>query len=360
MNLSWCVDFLLQNACVNTRYIVNRDFKGISVNEPFMQRMQEEILRQKNAQKVFAIQHDDGWFGHELHGGPGSAMEGVHYLIMLGVEPGNEKLQKAKRALLDPDISMKHNNYFAGGDALDADGRGGNRAVAAGILAALGEDEGNALIADEINLALCHFKGALQHNSIDDFTIVANDKAKTRYYKPNALFPGANHIGILARTSGWRTKENVTMITESIEHCIGLMKDAAQFPTFKKRPPYGSGFVGPFNFNWHAFNVKDFECFSEHAYRFGYAFWMRTLIGFGKLGIAGDIPAVKKQYLLLAELLETDRLYEKLSENAKKGFRHVSSIEPSWKNEINIKCDIYFSALVAIHNAGLCESGKLL
>lgn len=350
------IDFLIENACVNIRYMVNRDFKNISVNKPFMQNMQEEILGQRKIQKIFAAQHDDGWFGHELHGGPGNAMDSsIAFLLMYGVEPNNERMQKAKNALLDPEIASKHKNYFKGGDALDADGRGGNRAVTAGILATLLKDETHQFITDEINLALRHLNGALQYNSIDDFTIVVNNKAKTRYYKPNALFPGANHIGILAETSEWRSKENVAMVTGSIKHCINLMKNVTQSPTFKKRPPYGSSFVGPFNFNWHAFDVKDFKCFSDYDYRYGYVFWIRTLNGFGKLEIAGDIPIVKQQYLMLVELMETDRLYDELSENAIKGFEYISAIEPSWRNEINIKCDIYFNALKAIYNSGICS-----
>ncbi len=39
---------------------------------------------------------------------------------------------------------------------------------------------------------------------------------------------------------------------------------------------------------------------------------MRTLKEFGKLCIANEIPIVKQQYLMLADLLETNRLYNEL------------------------------------------------
>ena len=120
----------------------------------------------------------------------------IAFLLMYGVEPNNERMQKAKNALLDPEISSKHKNYMAGGNALDADGRGGNRAITAEIVATLREDESNPIIADEINLALKHFKGALSYKSIDDFTTVTTGKTKTRYCKCflDAYFKGVWEI----------------------------------------------------------------------------------------------------------------------------------------------------------------------
>ncbi len=347
------IDFLLEKACVNIRYMISRDLLNISVEEPAMQDMQNEILNQKAIQKLFSSQHEDGWFGYELHGQPCTAMDSsIGFLLMYGVEPNNERLQKAKIALLNQEIASKHKNYFAGGDALDEDGRGGNKAVIAGILASLGEDESNPIIADEIKLALHHFKGALSHNSIDDFTIMTTGKTKTRYYKPNALFPGANHMGILAETFSWRTKENIDMVSKSINHCINIMEAVTKYPTFKKSPPYGNSFVGPFNFNWHAFNVKDVSCFTD---RYNYSFWMRTLITFGKLGLAGNIPLAKQQYQVLYDLLVSDDLFNALSDNAKAGYKLIMSLEPSWRNDIKKKCDIYFSTLKALYIAGICS-----
>lgn len=347
------MEFLLEHACVNIRYMINRDVKKIAANEPFMREMQDEILNQKFTQKIFASQHDDGWFGYELHGQPGNAMDSsVSFLLMYGVDPSNERLQKAKRALLDPEISSKHENYMASGDALDADGRGGNRAIMVDILAKLKESEANPLLAEEIALSLKHFDGALEHSSVDDFTIIANNKNKTRYYKPNALFPGWNHIDLLAKTQGWRTKENMDMVINSMEHCIDLMQAVTQFPTLKKRPPYGNSYIGPFNFDWHVFNVKDLKSFSRDSNGYRCVFWLRTLMEFGELSIANDISIIKQQYTMLAELLETDRLYNEISEKDKTGFKRMA-IEPSWRNETSQKCDICFSAYKAVCSAGL-------
>ena len=43
----------------------------------------------------------------------------------------------------------------------------------------------------------------LDYTSVDDFSVKGKNK---RYYKPNALFPGANHIGLLENTQSWRNE----------------------------------------------------------------------------------------------------------------------------------------------------------
>lgn len=52
-----CIDFLLMNACVTIRYLVHRDILKTQINEPVMQDMQAEVLRQPVLQKYLAAQH---------------------------------------------------------------------------------------------------------------------------------------------------------------------------------------------------------------------------------------------------------------------------------------------------------------
>ena len=39
--------------------------------------MQNDILNQKATQKLFASQHEDGWFGYELHGNSWRTKENI-------------------------------------------------------------------------------------------------------------------------------------------------------------------------------------------------------------------------------------------------------------------------------------------
>ena len=47
-NLKQHIDFLLEHACTSIRYIVHRNMLKTSVDEPFMEKMQAEILGQAN------------------------------------------------------------------------------------------------------------------------------------------------------------------------------------------------------------------------------------------------------------------------------------------------------------------------
>ncbi len=116
------IDFLLENACAGIRYQVYRDMLGRSAQEPFMRKLQEEVLGQPNVQRHLEAQHPDGWFGHELHGINGMDCH-IRGLLNLGVEAAHPCMQRAAAALVTPDIAKQHKNWFRGGEALDADGR---------------------------------------------------------------------------------------------------------------------------------------------------------------------------------------------------------------------------------------------
>ncbi|MEA4832728.1 MAG: hypothetical protein VB118_08940 [Oscillospiraceae bacterium] len=332
------INFLLENACVSIRYLVNWDMLKTSINDPMMQNMQTEILQQKTVQKYLSKQHSDGWFGDELHGGNG--MDSIiGSLLMYGVEADSPYIQKAIKALLTPEIAEKHKNYFAGGDALDFDGRGGNRSVTAGILVKAHVPESTPLLAEEIQIAFNHLSGALEHKSIEDFT---KKGAKYRYYKPCVKFPGGNHIYILANTHNWQTAESLQTAKAAMTHCYSLMKDVG-YIMFRKPKEYGGSYVGPFNYDWNSLNnidMTDFQNIVNNQYHFAFGFWLRNLIEHPEW-----VLQTTQSYEFLAELLEEDKLMKIIPDNTKEGFRHLLGIEPYWKNKTAVNCDLTFAVL---------------
>lgn len=336
------VDFLLDNACIFIKYNIHNDFLKTPTTDPVMEAMQNEILKHESVQKIFAMQNGDGWIGNGLHGGI-PAIEGcVFTLLRLGVERDNEHLQKARQALATPEISSRNNNHFAGGDALDADERGGNKAIMAALLSVLGESEKHPIIKAEIDLSLSHFRGALSHNSLDDFTITGKQH---RYYKPKARFPGANHISCLARTQSWKTPENVQMVRDSVKHCYRLMRDFQGSITFRKPKEFGRSFVGPFNFGWYALGGVDLSTFHRivnDPHKFEFGFWLARISGLPQWAIQ-----TTQSYDTLLELVESDKLMDIIPDKALKGFRHISGIEPNWRNKTAVKCDVTYAVLRA-------------
>lgn len=336
------IDFLLENACPGVRYLVYRDLLGESPAQSEMKQLQEQILLQPNVQKNLAAQHEDGYFGHELHGVDG--MDGhIGALLRLGVESDHPAIQRGLTALTDPEISRAHKNWFRGGDALDAEERGGNRAVIAGILASAGASEDAPLYAEQIALALEHLMAVSAYSSVDDFTVKGK---KQRYYKPKARFPGANHIGILESSTSWRTAENMAAAKAASRRAYELMRDFDEPITFKKPREFGSGFVGPFNYNWQALNPltrDEIAGIITGPYNFGFAFW---------LGAVGSVPDWVLQhngtYEVLADMLESGEILAVMPEPALNAFRKVSGREPCYRQKHAAECDITFAVLSAV------------
>lgn len=213
------IDFLLEYACPSIKYLVYRDMLNTSVDEPFMVALQNEVLTQTNTQKHLSAQQSDGWFGHELHGIDGMDCH-ISGLLNLGVEASNPAIQKAVTALLTPEIASAHKNWFRGGAALDAEGRGGDRAIVANILAMAQAPEEILVYAEELSLAFDHLSAVLKYKSVDDFSIRGKNE---RYYKPKAKFPGSNHMGILAAAQAWRTEENMKTAKAAVKHAYEIM-----------------------------------------------------------------------------------------------------------------------------------------
>lgn len=335
------IDYLLENACASIRYLVYRDMLNISIEEPFMKELQTEILQQSNVQKHIEAQCTDGWFGHELHGIDGMDCH-IGGLLNLGVEPDNPHIQSGITALTTPQISSQHKNWFRGGEALDAEGRGGNRAIIAGILSSVKASEDMPVLCDEILLSLEHLKAVLQYHSVDDFTIKGKNE---RYYKPMAKFPGANHIGLLAGTQSWRTGENMQIAESAVRHAYELMKDFDEHITFRKPAEFGGGFVGPFNYNWQALkpiSEKQLRSIIENPYHFQFGFWLGTVSG-----VPDWVRQSTATYELLADKLDKDTLFDMIPDKSLKAFRQIMGREPNWRKKTAAKCDVTFAVLKA-------------
>ncbi|MBE5768263.1 MAG: hypothetical protein E7333_01540 [Clostridiales bacterium] len=336
------INFLLENACPSIRYLVHRDMLGADMDEPFMVTLQNEILAQSNVKKHLSAQHADGWFGYELHGIDGMDCH-ISGLLNLGVEARHPAIQKAVTALLTPEIASAHKNWFRGGAALDAEGRGGDRAIVANILAMAKASEDITIYAEQQALAFEHLSTVLQYNSVDDFSIKGKNE---RYYKPNAKFPGANHIGVLSATQGWRTEDNIATAKAAVKRAYEIMKDVDEYITFKKPSEFGGGFVGPFNYNWQALTPMTEEQIVgiiNSSYNFQFAFWLGAVTG-----VPDWVLQHNGTYEVLADMLERDAIFDKIPEATLRAFKQVLGKAPNYRKKHAIECDVLYAVLRAV------------
>lgn len=339
------LDFLLKFGSPSIQYLVRRDFLGCPTTDADMRKLQSDILELPNIKKLLSTQSDDGWLGTELHGSSGCDCI-ITTLLDSGVEPDNPAIVRAVSALNDPEVMANHKSTFRGGDALDADGRGGNRAVIAKIIAKAGFPESTPTLAGELALAWEHLTASSSYTSVDDFTIKSGGK---RYYKPCARFPGANHIELLGLTHTWQTADRLKTARSAVANCYDLMRDLDEYITFKKPREFGGGFVGPFNFDWQSLSPLTPERIIELThddYNYKFAFWLRNLTNTPRWAMQST-----ESYESLAELVKSGELVRSIPDKAFRAFHQVSGIEPNLRKKGAAECELVYCALRAIHSA---------
>ena len=335
------IDYLLENACVGIRYLVHRDILKTPCSEPFMQGMKAEILQQENVKKHLAAQHPDGWFGNGIHGIKDMDCH-ISALLNVGIEADEPCIQRAISALTTPEIAAQHKNWFIGGEELDAEGRGGNHAIIAQILSWVGYSEDYPIMQEQIALAQEHLFAVIDYDSVDDFSVRMKNY---RCYKPNARFPGANHISLLNATKGWRTDEKMNTAKAAVKRAYELMKDFDEHITYRKPKEFGNGVIGPFNYNWQALKPVDEEGFRrilESSYNFQFGFWLGAVTG-----VPDWVIQSTATYELLAEHLDKDDYMDMIPDKALKAFRQIMGREPEWRKRSSAKCDVMFALLNA-------------
>lgn len=337
------LQYLLENGGCSIKYRIKREIMHEDKNSQEMVSLQNEILKRRKVQQLFAKQHEDGWIGNELHGGVGQGLDSsISFLLNSGVEKDCQALHKVVESLLTLKSDKPYRTTFKGGDALDSGGRGGNNAIKAGILADLGE-EINPLVQQEIDISLTYLKESLSYDSIDDFSVL--NKKGVRYYKPDAQFPGSNHINLLSATQCWRNAENYELVQTALEHCMEIMKYNDHNIMFKA----GSHFVGSFNFNW---NFVDFSMDNLERDSYAFVWWLRILYKLSTIGIIRNTEALRRPYDYLYELVVIQDIIQQQSDLSLKRFKDILSIEENWKNSSSMLCDINFYCIMILHNAG--------
>lgn len=338
------LEFLLEKGGCSIRYRIKREILHEDKTSSEMAALQDEIMNRPKVRKILAAQHDDGWIGKELHGGPVQGLDSsVAYLLSRGVERDSVPMKKVVQALLaDKKEEKPYRTTFPGGEAMDAGGRGGNKAVIAGVLADLGE-ENNQFVQDELKTAITYLKDSLSYNTIDDFS--ATNKKGVRYYKEDAHFPGSNHLNLLSAAQCWRTPENIELVKTSLCHCMKIMKNYNHNIMFKT----STHFVGPFNFNWSLYNFS-IEDINQDSYEL--VWWLRSLYKLSTLGLVREKPEFRNAYDYLYQLVISEDILKKQNDKSLKRFKDILSIEDGWRNEASIFCDIIFYGIIILYNAG--------
>lgn len=340
------IEFILKYGSSNLKYRVYKEILGESCESEKLIRLQEEILKLPKVKKAFLVQKESGFLGNVIHGVYFEGFDSTLNLLKRnGVELSNPNMQRAKESLLNwTDYEKDH--FYKGGNFMDEHGRGGFRAIIAELLVELGCDEKEPIIQTQINYALEHFKGALLHTCVDDFTRPAHFQGRDcRYYIKDCKWPAANHVQILLKTSSWRNKENLDMVRKSYEHCKKIIRDYDGFIYIN------CGYMlGPFNHDWKSGIVDDVHAFDSNPIDF--AWWMR------RLASATETEPITYEPILgvgqgILDWIFSDDVLSELTDEHLRLYKKYASLELAWRKKESILCDIYFPIVLEIKRAGM-------
>ena len=347
MNYSKHIEFILENAPPNILYRVKKEILNESPDIPEMNDLQAQILNLPRVKKAFACQRENGFLGSVIHGVYFDGFDStVDLLKRNGVALTDPHMVKAREALIHW-VDYEKDHFYKAGNAMDEHGRGGFRAIWAEQLVELGADESLPQIAEQIEIALNAFRGALEYTTPNDFSKKATFRGEPcRYYIKGATFPAANHIRILEKTLSWRTEDNLAMVKLSFAHCKEIMKDYHDGIIYVNC----GHFVGPFNYNWNApkekISIRDFD-----THPIDFAWFMK---GLGSASIAYPVFDDDNPYLVesLVAMIEDKHFIDSISAELLRMFKNYASIAPSWRKNESVACDLYFPILLALSKVG--------
>ena len=349
------VDFLLNHADPSIVLRVKKEVLG-DLSREDENALIGDIILQKNVQTVLKSQQADGWFGNGFHGqsptrgvGIYNNMEvGLRYLAEKGLPPENDFIRRAVQSFLirepfDPTYGMKRPEtpetdyqYTASGLYL----------ARSSIIIRAGYEEvlpknGFINLAHDIDLSLKTFANVSNYAAADD---VIDRHRKKPCFEQGALWPCLYHLRMLAHSHGWRNEKNAAALADGVSRLLSFEHSDEMVYTYKK-----GQYVGPcFAFINSQYRILGLDTMGSRALS------LDILELFARCGIVQQVSVLKSKYNHVLSLVDNS-LNTMMSVNRRRdhdwspyfGF----ALEETWRNKINVQCDILFRILLIIHYA---------
>ena len=336
MKIETMIDYILTNGNVNQKYIIKRDIYKQNIKSPEMLSLQQEIINSKSVKKMLKSQNEDGWFGVELHGNAGKAMDStVMYLRQIGVEPNNDFMIKAFKAFL-----LDKNPYGTITSTRIGFDRGYNFSNAA-ILAALHIDSNP--VHEKLHQAYERIMEIFENGSkVEGLDEISKECTQKRYighrvFLKDKYLPWVSDIQVLALSDAWKNERTCEIVDDAMQNIGRLM------PIPNIYEPFNGHYLGTIGNYLSLNNDNPFELpFGDIVW------WIRIMQNLTKITDVSSIPYFKHQLDVLFEYVEQDKLISSLSESALKAFEKFYSFENKWKTETQKFSDIYFQFLIII------------
>ena len=333
------IDGLLHSACAAIRFRSATEILGLDRNRAELREAQAQILKADPVRRLLAQQRPDGWLGPRFHGYD-SHEGGVRILAEMGV-PADHPPFSAALQVVEQQAARIEAELGRVGRALDDGGFGGSRMMRAAALAHAGL-EGNALVREQIQVALEGFGAVVEAESIEAISEPYRGK---RFFRPGVRWPGIYHLRLLAHTRSWRSPEAHGLMTQAATRLAAL----SPIPPILVR--VHSQWIAP-----PSFAMQDFDTDLATMDPPQWMMWFHRMELLARLGLAWDIPALARQVSRLGEVLQAGDGWFALPLSheyfARWGAYTGLRLEPDWKSPARRQYDLTFRSLLILHDSG--------
>ena len=338
-------NILLLSACPSIQYRIRKEILGQSSFEPEMIHLQNQFLQEDRVKEILHSQNPDGWLAWAFHG-YNSMEAGIRILCEKGVEPTQPVLTHALDSL------EKHTDRLVRGlgkvgNVLDELGFGGAKTIRAYLFAQAGKED-PPFVQEQVNQALEVFGSVIRVRSLEDLCEPYKGKL---VFREGICFPSIYHLRILAMTQSWRTSENYRRIVKDIKHLVQL----SPIPPIHVR--YKSRWIAPASFCMDNFKPNMGTLTDAEWMR-----WFHRMELLARLGVANQIPELKKQIHSLEKILKEGLgLFRKKLNHPyfqKWGSYTGLALEKDWHQQQCRINDLTFRSLLILHYTNLNSDPK--
>lgn len=370
MPLSKSIDFLNENAGDVIKYRLHTEILQ-DVNKTEQDSLFEKVLQTPNYKLVESYVKPNGYIGRGMHSWDNWAGEVLHetplqdgetaarLLANYAIPKDSKIVRNFVEALNNDEILQKEFSYIPPEivryrDRNVALRNGGSLSVLLYTMQALlgyGDDE---RIIPFVDISYKAFESVLDINALSDITETRNgskQKYKYPYIQPDVYFPCQYHLETLANSTVWKNKESSEKLSKAINHLNRIMRDDNELQV-----KVGSKYYVPL---WAY--VRPFRSFEDSGpYHTAQRKYLTCL---AKVG-GSNIDVVKQTAENILEALDKDGILKVKFESPyqkkcfKQGMLYPTpyaevGLEPAYKNDTRIWCDLTFWAVQFLHILGL-------
>jgi hypothetical protein len=355
------INFLMENAGTVIKYRLHKELLQ-DLSESNEKKLLEEIYKTSSFQLLKTYVKTNGYIGigmHSLDKFKETPLQdgetAARLLSYYGIPKTNSIIVNFIRALRDDKILQKEFSYCKPEIARFNDRFLGLRNGSSLMVlihtmqALLGYGDDYDDVKEFQNISLNAFKSILNYSSFNDMTKF-NKNLKKKYNYPyieaETYFPCSYHLSTLAYTNNWRTKKNISVMVDAINHLGKIIHKE-----YNMHVKIKNNYYCPL---WAL--TRPLKAFSLDILPNNYVMYRRVLTEIAMLGVGDKVNVIKDSIDRVKEALSKDGIMHVKFNSSYQKQRYLKmleyttaysevGLEENYKREKALECDLTFWAI---------------